>query len=364
MNVITAIIAFGVIIGAVDKLRDNKWKLGEKFDEGLASFAALIVIMGGILAITPLLSKFFSAYLLNICRWIHLEPASLPGMFLANDCGAYHLAHSFGSNAAAADFGGMLVGGIIGVHFIFTIPVAVGMTSAEDYPCIIKGLFCGMTGAIPGLFIGGLLAGNSAGFVLMQLIPVLAFILIAGVFFLLCPARAVKSCIWLGKAIGVIALVAICLLFGVTVTGAKCVSDAIPMMPLAEIVNIVGMIALSLPGAYVAAELFARVMRKPLTLAGERCGVNHIAMSAMIVSLANTLPVFGMTGRMNPLGKCVAYAFMAGSSFAFGDHLAFCTVTDPALTMPMLTAKLTTAISGAILAWLVFRRDTRPAQES
>ena len=363
-TIICTIVCLAMFAGAFDKLRGNKWGLGTKFDEGLAAFAPLIVLMGGVLALTPAIAKFFTAYLVHICTWLHLDPAVCTGMLIANDCGAYHIAHSISSNPAAADFWGMLVGGVIGVHFIFTIPVAVGMTQADDHKYIIKGLFCGLAGALPGLLIGGLAAGNSLQFVLIQLIPVLIFITISGVMFAFCSRLAVRLCVLLGQVIGVVALVAVCLVFAAAVIDLGPVGKALPLMPLAEVISIVGMVTLTLPGAYVAAELFSRWTRKPLNKAGKCLKLDHVSITAMVISLANTLPVFGMTRQMSPLGKTVAYAFMAGSSFALGDHLAFCTATKAELTVPMLIAKLATAFFGALLAWFIFRRSTENTQNT
>ena len=354
VHIINGIICIAMIIGALDSVRGNKWKLGEKFDAGLAAFPQLIVIMGGMMALVPLLESFLAAHLIQFSSFLGIDPGILPGMILANDMGAFHLSHMLSNDPAAADFGGMLTGGIIGVNLIFTVPVAVSMVSKEDYPYVIRGIVCGFAGAVPGLIIGGVCAGNTIGFVLKQMTVIIIFTALMTLFFVFFTEKAVKIFIFLGKALGWAALAGICVLITLTLCGNTSQIGKFKLLPLQEVLFTVGMVTIALPGAYVAAEVLARILKKPLEVLGRKSGLNTFSMLGMIISLANSLPVFGMTREMNPLGKCVTFAFLTGGAFALGDHLAFCTIAKAELAIPLLATKLSSAVIGAVLAWWIF----------
>jgi ethanolamine transporter len=51
---IMVIMSCGIVIGAVDYLCGNRWGLGKRFTEGFEAFCPLFLMMGGILAIVPL----------------------------------------------------------------------------------------------------------------------------------------------------------------------------------------------------------------------------------------------------------------------------------------------------------------------
>lgn len=348
-TVVAALLALFMLIGIFDRLRGNRWHLGGKIDEAFAAFPQLFVIMGGILALTPLLQTLLASSLQKFCAWCGCAPELFPGMVLANDMGAYHLALSFNGDGKMAELGGMLTGSVIGVNLISNIPMAVSMTAESDHPEVIRGILWGLAGAVPGVFAGGLCAGNSWIELLLNLIPVTLFVVVVALLILTCPAKTVKFFLFFGKAVGAVALIALGTLIALELTGIG--GGKLRLMPLSEVFAIIGMIVAALPGAYVAAELFARVMQKALQKCADKSGLNTPALSGMIISLANILPVFAMTGKMNRKGKCVAYAFAAGGAFALGDHLAFCTVTAPQAVMPMLVTKITAAVTGAVLAW-------------
>ena len=183
-------------------------------------------------------------------------------------------------------------------------------------------------------------------------------------FFLFFTEKTVKVFIFIGKALGWAALAGMCISVTLALCGNTSQIGKFKLHPLQDVIFTVGMVTVALPGAYVAAELLARILKKPLDFLGRKSGLNTFSMLGMIISLANSLPVFGMTKDMNPLGKSVTYAFLTGGAFALGDHLAFCTVAKADLAIPLLVAKLSSALFGALLAWILFYKKFRNIPEN
>lgn len=50
-KIITVLIAVGILIGVTDTLRGNKWKLGEKFQQGFRLIGSMMISMAGIMTI-------------------------------------------------------------------------------------------------------------------------------------------------------------------------------------------------------------------------------------------------------------------------------------------------------------------------
>ena len=117
-KVIMVIMSCCIVIGAVDYLCGNRWGLGKRFTEGLEAFCPLILMMGGILALVPLVEAYAAPFVAPLFRFIGIDPGMFPGMLLANDCGAYFLSESLADNHQAGEFGGMLVGSVMGVNVI------------------------------------------------------------------------------------------------------------------------------------------------------------------------------------------------------------------------------------------------------
>ena len=87
------------------------------------------------------------------------------------------------------------------------------------------------------------------------------------------------------------------------------------------------------------------------TRLGGWLGINEASVLGLLSTLANTIPTFALVKDMDRKGKVLNFAFMTSASFAFADHLAFCTAVAPKLLLPMLVTKLTAAVAAFLLAW-------------
>lgn len=80
-----------MIVGAIDYFRNNKWGLGKRFEDAFSAFFPLFLMMGGILTIVPWTGRLIAPVAAPLFGLTGSDPGMLPGMFLANDMGAFPL---------------------------------------------------------------------------------------------------------------------------------------------------------------------------------------------------------------------------------------------------------------------------------
>ena len=336
-------------VGALDYICSSRFKLGERFLAGLQTFAPLFLTMAGFIIIAPLLAKFL-APASCIFTVVGADPAIFPGFFLANDNGAYPLAQKLAVTAEGAGFGGILVGGVIGVNVI-CMPLVVQIMKKEDRPYYFKGLMYGMITMPIGLIAGNFAAGYSWNFLLHQMFPLLILSLTAALLLRFFPEQLVKSLTIFAKAMEVLAMAGVAAAVFMEFSGVK-IPD---IVPLGEAVKIIGSIVVLLSGVYVFMELIARMFRKGLLAAGNKLKINETSVMGLITTSANSIPTLTMIKDMDPRGKMLNCAFMASGAFMFGDHLAYCGAVVPELLFPMILTKFIAAVCAVLLAAYCFK---------
>ncbi len=356
-QLILDLIAVSLVIGAVDWFRKNKWGLGRRFEEGLAAFPIMFIMMGGILVLVPLIGKFLYPAAAPVLRFFGADPGMFAGMVLACDMGGFPLAHELsGSNGMAGDFSGLILGSILGVNIVSSIPVSLEMTAKADHPYLAKGFLYGFITVPVGGFCGGLMAGYPFAFLLVQMIPVLIASALIALLLSLIPEKLMKAFLAFGRFMTLLA-----------VLGAAAASAAylfgIPTAPYLDSIQsgmqTVCSVILILPGAYVLVAIVSRCFRGVFLKAGKLIGINEYSAVGLVTSLANALPTLGIIKDMDPKGKLVNFAFITSGSYVLGDHLGFCAAVAPKLILPVLTAKLSAGIAAVALALLLNRTSNQ-----
>ena len=337
--------------GAVDYLCNSRFKLGERFLAGLQTFAPLFLTMAGFIITAPLLARFLTPAS-RIFTAVGADPALFPGFFLANDNGAFPLAQKLATTAEGAGFGGILVGGVVGVNVI-CMPLVMQIMKKEDRPYYFKGLMYGMITMPVGLAAGNMAAGYSWNFLLHQLPPLLILSVTAALLLRFFPVQLVKGLTVFAKAMEALAMAGVAAAVFMEFSGVK-IPD---LVPLGETVKIIGTIVVLLSGVYVFMELAARIFRKALLAAGKKLKINEVSVMGLITTSANSIPTLSMIKDMDPRGKMLNCAFMASGAFMFGDHLAYCGAVVPELLFPMILTKFVAALCAALLAGFCFREE-------
>ena len=353
-EIILSLMAVFLVLGALDRVIGNKFGLGEKFEEGILAMGALALAMIGILCLAPVLSALLRPVVVPLYGFLGADPAMFAGTILANDMGGAALARELALTEEAGQFGGLIVGAMLGPTVVFTIPVALGILRKEDLEPLAQGVLAGIVTIPLGAFAGGLAAGFPVGMVLRNLIPIVLIALLLALGLWKRPAAMVKGFAAFGKV--VVALITLGLAAAIveSLTGLALVPG---MAPIEEGFVTVGAIAIVLAGAFPLVYVITRVFQKPLLRLGRLLGMNDVAAAGLVATLANNIPMFQMLHQMDRRGKVINVAFAVSAAFVFGDHLGFTAGFDETMIFPMIVAKLTGGAAAVGLALLLTRKE-------
>ena len=352
-EIIIAIMAVFVVLGALDRIFGNRFGLGKEFENGILAAGSLALAMVGIIALSPVLAALLKPVVVPVYRFLGADPAMFAGSLLACDMGGGALAQEMTTDAQAAQLGGVICGSMLGATIVFTIPVAMGMLPESNRTELGHGILCGIITIPLGILAGGLVAGFPVGMVLRNLIPIL---LISGLIALgLWKAERwiIKGFAWFGK--GVVAVITV----GLAAASVEALTgwELIPgMAPIEDGFQTVGAIVIVLAGAFPLVYLVTKLLKKPLMKAGKLLKVNDVAVAGLIATLANSIATFGMLKDMDRRGKVVNIAFAVSAAFVFGDHLGFTAGFAPELLPAVIVGKLVGGISAVAVALFLTRK--------
>lgn len=346
-------------LGALDRIFGSRFGLGEKFEEGIMAIGALSVSMVGIIALAPVIANLLKPVIVPVFGLLGADPAMFAGSILANDMGGAPLAQALALNEDAGNFGGLIVGAMLGPTIVFTIPVALGIIREEDRKYLATGVLAGVITIPIGSFVGGLVAGYSIVMVLKNLIPIIIFAVLIALGLWKFENAMVKGFTYFGKF--VVAVITLGLGVGIIeqLTGIVLIPG---MNPISEGFEVVADIAIVLAGAFPLVYVITKVFKKPLMGLGKVLGMNEMAAAGLVASLANSIPMFGMMKDMDDKGKVLNVAFAVSAAFVFGDHLGFTAGFNQDMIFPMIVGKLVGGIT-AVIAALVLVRSKGAAKE-
>ena len=355
-KVILWLMAVFMVLGALDRIFGSRFGLGKQFEEGILAIGALALSMLGILALAPVLARLLKPILVPVYGFLGADPAMFAGTILANDMGGAPLAYELAQTQEAAQFGGLIIGSMLGATVVFIIPVALGIIREEDRPALAKGILAGVVTIPVGAFLGGLTAGFSVGMLLRNLVPIVLFAALIALGLWRFEKAMIRGFLGFGK--GVLAVITVGLAAAVfsELTGVTLIPG---MAPLSEGIEVVAQIGFVLAGAFPLVYGITKVFRKPLMKLGGLLGMNDISAAGMVASLANVIPMFGMMKDMDRRGKIVNVAFAVSAAFVFGDHLGFTAGFDSSMLVPVIVAKLTGGAAAVLAALALTRKEAR-----
>ncbi|MHC5227408.1 ethanolamine utilization protein EutH [Enterococcus sp. LJL99] len=352
-EIIMYIIAFFMVLGAIDKCIGNKFGLGEQFEEGIMAMGALTLSMVGIITLAPVLATFLKPVVVPLYTALGADPAMFATTLLANDMGGFSLAVELAQDPQVGLFAGTILGAMMGPTIVFTIPVALGIIEKEDQKYLATGVLSGLITIPIGCFVGGLIAGFPVVMLLKNLVPILLVAILIMIGLWLKPDAMIKGFTIFGKIVVMVATVglvlgALQLLVGITVIEG--------ITPISEGIEVVGGIALTLAGAFCLVFVITKVFNKPLMKLGELLGMNDVAAAGMVATLANSIPMFQMMKDMDPKGKIINVAFAVSAAFVLGDHLGFTAGVAKEMIFPMIVGKLVGGVTAVVVAIFMANR--------
>ena len=351
-EIIIYMMAVFMVLGALDRIFGNRFGLGQQFEEGIMAMGSLALAMIGIISLAPVLAAVLKPVLVPLYRALGADPAMFAGSILACDMGGAPLATELAGSREAAQFGGLLVGSMLGPTIVFTIPVALGILSQDDLPYLAKGVLAGLITVPLGCLAGGLVAGFPIGMILRNLVPIALFALLLALGLWKAERVMIRGFAIFGKIIVAVITFGLAVAIFQALTGLTIFSK---LAPISEGIEVVGNIAIILAGAFPLIFVITKLFRKPLMKLGELMGINETAAAGMVASLANSIPMFGMVKDMDRRGKIVNVAFAVSAAFVFGDHLGFTAGYDADMLFPMIVGKLVGGITAVAVALLITR---------
>lgn len=354
------LMAIFALLGALDRITGGHFGLGKQFEEGILTLGSLALSMLGILTLAPVLARLLKPVLVPVYGLLGADPAMFAGTILANDMGGAPLAAELAFTPEAGQFGGLIVGSMLGATVVFTIPVALGILQESDRPALAKGVLAGLVTIPVGALAGGLTAGFPIGMLLRNLVPIVLFALLVALGLWRFERGMIRGFIIFGKLILAVITVGLAASVFQELTGVVLIPG---MAPVSEGIEVVAGIAFVLAGAFPLVFALTKLLKKPLLKLGGLLGINDVAAAGLLASLANSIPMFGMMKDMDARGKIVNVAFAVSAAFVFGDHLGFTAGYAPKLLVPVIVGKLVGGIT-AVLAALLLTKGKKHGQNA
>ncbi|MEG0961670.1 MAG: ethanolamine utilization protein EutH [Lachnospiraceae bacterium] len=346
------IMAFGLMIGAADKIIGNRFGLGEKFDEGFQAMGSLALGMVGMVCLAPVIADVLGGAIIPVFEAIGADPA-LFGAILANDMGGYSLAMELAQNQQAGLLAGNVISSMLGCTLVFSIPVGLGLIEKEDRPFFSKGLLIGLITIPIGSVVGGLIAGFDMILIMKNTFPVLVLSVLLALGLKFIPEKMIKGCMIFGQIITIIIYIGVACAAFEHITGVTIIPG---MAPIMEGMNAVSGIAIVLLGTFPILALLVKVLDKPLNAVGRKIGLDAASAAGLVFTLANSVPVYKMMKDMNIRGKIINTAWLVPATAALGDHLGFTAGVQPEMIAPVILGKLTAGVLAIALGFMMTRK--------
>ena len=144
-RIIMCVMAFGAVLGGLDRIGGNRFGFGDKFEKGFQMLGNVGLSMAGIICLAPALGELVGLLVGPMCEALGMDPAVF-GSLLAIDMGGYSLAVGLAKDPELGLYAGVIVASMFGATLVFHIPVGVGFLGEKD-ESFMKGILLGLTEA-------------------------------------------------------------------------------------------------------------------------------------------------------------------------------------------------------------------------
>ena len=350
-QIIMYIMAFGVVLGGVDRMLGNKWGYGEKFENGFRLLGPVGLSMAGIICLAPLLSVGLGGVIRPVCAALNMDPGIF-GSVLAIDMGGYQLAMDLSENPEFGRFSAVIVSSIFGCTIVFTIPVGLGAITEDDRPYFTRGILLGFVTMPFSILTGGLMLKMNLAAVFWNCLPVLLISLLLSIGVIAKPDAMMKGFQGFAHLIKIIVTLGLTIAAVAHLTGIPLIPA---MPPLLEAMETVSSICIVMLGSMPLAELIQRVMKVPFARIREKTGLNGVSTTALILGMVSTTPALAMIPDMDKRGKVLCSACLVSYVGLFSAHLAFAIRFEPDMVPALLAAKTVGALLGGGIAMFATR---------
>ena len=351
-EVIMWIMAVGAVLGGLDRIFGNRFRLGERFEQGFMYLGPTALSMAGIICLAPVLSDLLSFVIAPLYRLIGVDPAMFGGI-LAIDMGGFQLARDLAEKPLLGAYAGIIVAAVFGCTVTFTIPVGMGVVEKGDRSAFARGMLFGLIAMPVALVCGGLVCGLSVREIFWQNVPVLLLsaLLLAGIW--RAQEKMIRGFSVFARAIQIVTTLGLIAGTVQYMTGWKVIPG---LAPVEEAMAVVASIGIVMLGSLPVAELLQRLLKRPLEALGRKLGLNSASVAGLLIGAVSVLPSIALMKDMDERGKVVNAAFIVSAASLLAAHLGFTVGAAPDMVVPLLAAKLAGGFAGAAIALLATRK--------
>lgn len=352
-EIIMYFMAFGVLIGGIDRILGNRFGFGARFESGFRLLGPIGLSMAGIICLAPVLSSLMGKAVVPFSTALGIDP-SIFGSVLSIDMGGYQLATELSADPQLGQFSAIIVSSLFGCTIVFTIPVGLGAIGIDDRPYFTRGILLGFIAMPVSIFTGGLLLGLSFLRILWNALPILLISLALFIGIVKKPDIMMRGFQIFAKLILIVTTLGLTLAAIEHLVGFQIIKG---MTPLADAMKTVCSIGIVMLGSMPLAELIQRLLKVPFAWVRKHTGLNAVSTTALLLGMVSVTPTLAMIPEMDKRGKVVVSASLVCGAAAFSSHLAFTMGTQPDMVPALLSAKLLGGILGAVIALLATRKE-------
>lgn len=340
------IITIFFCVGVLDYLLGDRLGVGQEFLKGLEAITQLLVLMAGMIVISPWISMIAAPSMAPFFSKIGCDPSLFAGLFLSSDGGGAILAGQMALTPQAGIYNGMVVASFMGITIMAIIPLVLSSTGAGRRDASVYGLLIGILTLPLGCVITGLLAKIELKIILLNTWPVLGIAVILTLLFVFFQRMLLP----VFQAISFLVRAMALLGFSLGVLRELCAIEPLPgMIPLTEVFPVICNIGVYLSGILVLMKFLQRIFGRAIARVGHFLGIQEQTVAGLFLSAANPIPIITDLDRLNNRDCLLTVAFSTGACFAVGDYLAFSMQFNPAIAIPLMTGKIITGVMGLII---------------
>ena len=116
------VMAFFSVLAGLDKILNNRFGIGEKFDEGFKALGGLALTVVGIYSISPVIADLVTPVFYPLANLLRTDPSVFISSILAPDLGAYNTSIEIARTVEIGRYNGLILSSSLGSIISFTIP--------------------------------------------------------------------------------------------------------------------------------------------------------------------------------------------------------------------------------------------------
>ena len=145
MQIISAIMAVFALIGAVDRILNNRLGLGKEFEKGFMLYGQLAMAMIGMIVLSPVIANILRPAAMWVYEALHIDPSLITSLIVVNDMGGAALAQELAVDPLMGRFNGLVISCMMGATISFTIPYGLENVKPHQHNTLLLGMLCGVS---------------------------------------------------------------------------------------------------------------------------------------------------------------------------------------------------------------------------